>query len=201
MGTDISIYAEVRRNGHWELAEPLEKNGLWSEGFDEEGPALMPRALSTTRNYALFAILANVANPMRALTPFDYICEPRGVPRDMSEHLLDWYTVWKGKVFSESWLLLNELLAFDWHGKQIVRRGKVDPAVAHLFPPGRRGFPLAEWPKSLPITMANQGRGDEVNWIENYAEAVGPEFMIESMNQLNQYGQPQDVRVVFWFDN
>jgi len=201
MGTDIRIYAEVRKQGQWQLAEPPEKNRFWAEGCLDQGGEWAPKELYSVRTYELFAILANVCNPMRAVTPFDYISKPRGLPQDISEELLDWYTSWDGTAVAASWLLLNELLAFDWHGKQILRRGMVASEAAHLFPPGRRGFPFTEWPKGLPIAVSNQSRdGIEVRWIESYAEAVGDEFMIQTMDALHTYGNPEDVRVVLWFD-
>lgn len=201
MGTDIHMFAEVRRQGRWSLAEPLEGiRDYWpDEVAADQEPPLRPRSLYFARNYALFAILANVCNPMRAVTPFEYISEPRGLPPDLSPPLLDCHACWD--VVFESWLTLEELIAFDWHGKQIVRRGMVDPAVAHLFPPGRRGFPISEWPMGLTISVANQSNyGVEVRWIETYAEAVGDDFMSKTLGTLRGYGQPQDVRVVFWFD-
>jgi hypothetical protein len=201
MGTDIHVYAEVRRAGRWELAEAQEENHQRLDEFSEEGPEWKPKELYSVRNRPLFAILANVCNPMWAVTPFEYISAPRGLPQDLSEQLLGWHASWDGYAVAESWLSLEELDAFDWHGKQIVRRGMVDPAAAHLFPPGRRGFPLAEWPKGLPIAVSNQSRnGAEVRWIETYAEAAGDEFMIEALEKLHSYGRPQDVRIVFWFD-
>jgi hypothetical protein len=200
MGTDINIYAEVRIAGRWQLAEPVEKNSMWSEEFNKLCPEWKPKELYSVRNRSVFAILANVSNPMFAVASFDYISEPRGLPKDVSKELADWRTSWGSDAFAESWLLLEELLAFDWHGKQIVRRGNVDGRAAYLFHPGRRRFPHDEWPKGLPIAVANQGRGVEVTWIETYAEAVGDEFLIETMRSLQSYGQSHDVRIVFWFD-
>jgi hypothetical protein len=200
MGTDINIYAEVRIAGRWQLAEPVEKNSMWSEEFNKLCPEWKPKELYSVRNRSVFAILANVSNPLLAVTPFDYISKPRGLSKDVSKELADWHSSWGSNAIAESWLMMEELLAFDWNGKQIVRSGKVDGRAAHLFHPGRRGFPYAEWPKGLPIAVGNQGRGVEVTWVETYAEAVGSEFMIDTMNTLRSYGQPKGVRVVFWFD-
>jgi hypothetical protein len=200
MGTDISMFAEVRRDGHWVLAEPIQPNGMYTPDVPELGPQRKPKNLYQTRCRELFAILANVGNPIRAKAPFDFISEPRGLPSDASKELLDWHNHWKGDAFAESWLLLEELLAFDWHGKTILRRGVVNPAAAHLFPPGRIGFPNAEWPTGIPISAANQGSGVEVTWIDTYAQAVGQEFVDRTLTTLQHYGSPGLVRIVFWFD-
>ena len=201
MGTDIQIYAEVRKAGKWELAEPLEKIELWSDGF-EMGIEWKPRELYSIRCRALFAILANVSNPMHAVRPFEFISEPRGIPGDLSKELIDWYSRWKDDAFAGSWLLLEELLAFDWNGKRNQRRGLVDKTVAHLFKPGGGFPPHTEWPGGT-IGIANQGFSPdlaEVTWIDTYAEAAGPEFMVHAMNKLRSYGPGRDVRIVFWFD-
>jgi hypothetical protein len=200
MGTDISMYTEVRKAGRWELAEPLERNDWWEEGAIDLGPEWIPKGLYSVRNYELFAILANVCNPIRSSIPFESICQPRGLPTDLSPQLHHWHAQCESS-FGESWLLLEELIAFDWHGKQIARRGVVDPKVAHLFPAGRRGFPFAEWPKGLMIAVANHGVGVEVTWTDTYAEAVGDEFMNDTLNTLRSFGPPKDVRIVVWFDH
>ncbi|QOV88556.1 hypothetical protein [Humisphaera borealis] len=197
MGIDISMYAEVRRQEGWQLAEPLARNPY---RYDEDEPEWIPTALYSSRSYELFAVLANIRNPIRAMAPFEYLSEPRGLPADASPQLLDYYRTVESDSFSESWLLLEELTAFDWYGKEIIRRGVVNPVASHLFPPGRRGFPYADWPGGIQISVSEQGRGAEVQWIDTYAEAVGDEFMIDGLNRLKSYGTPKDVRVVFWFD-
>jgi len=164
MGTDVSMYAEVRWKGRWHLAEPLEQANLSLDGID----GLKPKEIYSTRCYALFAILADVMNPMRAIEPFDCISKPRGFPLDASDELRDWYSNFQGAVFAESWLLLRELLDFDWHGKRIHRRGVVDGNIAHLFRSGRFP-PPSEWPNGQ-IGVADQGVGVEVKWIDTYAD-------------------------------
>lgn len=204
MGTDIHMYAEVRRQGRWLLADPLERNPYWLGDNDVEEdlePQWIPKSIYSDRNYALFAVLANVRNPIRAVTPFEYLSEPRGLPSDVSHQLFEYFKQVEDWVFSESWLSLQELIEFDWHGKQILRRGNVNPAAAHLFPVGRRRFPFAEWPVGLPIQVADQGDGVEVRWTETYAEAVGDEFLTKTLDILKSYGPSNEVRIVFWFDN
>jgi hypothetical protein len=200
VGTDIHIFSEVREKGIWKIAEPLMKNPFWCEDYKESIPEWQPTSLNDSRRYELFAILANVRNPIRSVIPFDYISEPRGLPPNVSKEIRDYYARFGNEAYSASWLLLADMAAFGWHGKEIMRRGIVHPAVAHLFPPGRRGFPFADWPKGVGFA-ADSGNGVEVKWVETYAEAAGREFMEDSMSKLRSYGRPQDVRVVFWFDS
>ena len=201
MGTDINMYAEVRRGGRWFLAEPLVQNQVCIDGSIFRGqPEWTPKSVYNDRNYSLFAMLADVGNPIRSVTKFEIISKPRGLPRDVSPELMQFHAAWENDAFAESWLLLDELEKFDWHGKEILRRGVVNPAVAHLFPPGRRGFPEPEWPEGLPISVGNQGVGAEVRWTETYAEAAGESFLNNTVSLLRGFGSPDNVRIVFWFD-
>lgn len=199
MGTDISCYVEKKVEGGWSLGEPLEPNPYWSEAFPEEEPKMVPQPLFTTRNYALFSIMANVCNPMRALEPFDFVSQPRGFPDEASSELRAYYHFERENVHSASWLLVTEMLDFNW-GRTIRRRGVVEPRVAHLFPPDRVGFPIEGWPQGVPISVADAGTGTEVRWTETYRQAAGPELFETILPKLATYGPADAVRIVFWFN-
>lgn len=200
MGTDITCFAEMRVNGVWKLAEPLQENRLWDAGCPELGPPLEPQFITTARNRALFAILANVSNPMWTERPFHSISLPRDIPDDASPETKDYYNHWKNDVFSASWILLAELLAFDW--TQIIRRrAMVEKSVAPLFTPEPQSFPFDQWPDDVPISYAEYKFGGvTVYWRETYRNAVGPELFNDIIPELQSYGQADDVRIIFWFD-
>ena len=218
MGTDIACFAEVRDGGAWRLAEPLAPNPYWFEDLaDEDFPPdgevpddelrMAPQRLFETRNYDLFAILANVRNPMRAVEPFRIISKPRGFPEDACPEMRSYYEVHKYDAHDASWLTLAEIVEFDWN-QRINRRGVVDKRAAHLFKPGQVGFPYDKWPAGLTISVSDfrgidglkiRSRGVEVEWIETYKEAVGPEVFEEIIPTLNSYGAPDAVRIAFWF--
>jgi len=200
VGTDISCYAEKKIDGKWLLAEPLTANGLWSEEFPDEEPRLAPQPLFDTRNYALFAILADVRNDVRLVEPFVFIAAPRGFPDDASPELQDYFGYWRNDAHNAGWLLASEILAFDWE-RIIRRRGVVDARAAHLFPPSRTGFPNAAWPPGVEQGVANYGSGIEVQWRETYRQAVGPELIDAILPGLATYGTAEAVRVVFWFES
>lgn len=201
MGTDIHMYAEVRKEGKWVLAEPLVRNEYFKVDSPYYGPEWIPQEVYEGRVYELFAILANVMNPIRSTKRYRFISKPRGLPSDVSPEILNYHSTFEDCAFSESWLLLEELENFDWHGKEMIKRGMVDPKLAHLFPPGRRGYPYDEMPEEFKIWgAANAGPGVEVYWIETYADAAGTYFFEVTLSQLRAYGSPKDVRIVFWFD-
>ncbi len=99
-----------------------------------------------------------------------------------------------------SWVLLEELLQFDWHGKRIWRRAKVDSKVAHFFVREGPDAFAEGWPPGVPYDIWERGPGTEVRWIETYAEAVGPRFFEVVLPGLSAYGPACDVRAVFWFN-
>ncbi len=199
MGTDIACYAEVRDGGAWRLAEPLAPNPEWHEDFPEEAPRMAPQPLFTTRNYDLFAILADVRNPMRAEAPFAVIAEPRGFPEDAAAELQAYFDSEGDDAQDAGWLLVREIVDFDWT-QTIQRRGMVDKRAAHLFPPGQVGFPAEAWPAGLPMAVSELKRGGvEVAWRETYREAIGSAFFEATLPKLASYGPADAVRIVFWF--
>ena len=199
MGCDIRMYAEVLRHGRWSLAEPPERNPAFDPEHPQEEPEWKPTEVFRDRNYALFAVLADVCNPTCSAEPFESIAPPRGLPSDVSEPLRLWHAQNDGDTWLESWLLLKEILGFDWLGKTITRQAKVDARVAHLFPPGQKGFPYSQWPVGIGAAYSEGGTGVQVTWEETYAEAVGPSLFEKLIPRLNSFGSPEKVRVVFWF--
>jgi hypothetical protein len=112
MGYDITMYAEFWRDGRWFLAEPLERNPAFHPEHPLEEPEWKPTEVIRERNYALFAVLADVCNPTCSTEPFESIAPPRGLPSDVSEPLRIWHAQNDGDTWSESWLLLKEILEF-----------------------------------------------------------------------------------------
>src|SRR5580692_8219650 len=94
MGTDIYLHAGKRSGAFWQYCGELEDLEF--------------------RNYEFFAILANVRNPIRSTTPFDWITNARGFPTDASEELRKNALLFGGH--NPGWVTLRELLDFDWHG-------------------------------------------------------------------------------------
>jgi hypothetical protein len=128
MGCDIHLVVERRRrDGRWERVLPPE---------EARDPCLVQndrrRALFSWydgRNYALFAILADVRNYGGYLHP---ISSPRGLPPNIApeSRLIEDYTlrVDDDDVFSGdhsfSWLTLAELQAYRWT-RPVVRTGVI----------------------------------------------------------------------------
>jgi hypothetical protein len=177
MGTDIYLHVERRDGERWQYC-----------GEQEE---------LEVRHYEFFAILANVRNPIRSTSPFEYITSQRGLPNDLSYALSREGLLHAGH--SPGWAMLRELLDFDWDGKTILRSAVVDPSIAHLFGDGRQPFPKDRITGAYGL--ADGGPGPRVTWVDRYRDAVGGAFLNDLFTTLGQFGPPDDVRIVFSFDS
>ena len=109
MGTDISMYAEVRRNKQWAKVGKVFKNTYYLPDRPEtEWNTPLTDHPYDDRNYDLFAILADVRNRHG----FNPIAATKGFPDDMTpevrERLEDW-------GYGNSWYTLKELKEYDWN--------------------------------------------------------------------------------------
>jgi hypothetical protein len=125
------------------------------------------------RNYGIFGFLADVRNYSRS----PVIAQPRGLPDDVSPELRD--TSDNYDFHSHSWLTLAELMTYDYDRTFWNRR------VMKLTADGiLDGAALAE-----------EGEGRTVS----LREFLGDHFF-EQLQTLAELGDPEDVRIVFWFD-
>ena len=197
MGTDIYMHAEVKRNGAWRPVS-LEENTEYH--LEKNAQLREPIEVYKGRNYNLFSVLADVRNPggrTRDGRKFDVIAPPRGLPEDLSPEMRDLVEEW---VMSPSWLLLSEILDFDWRGKVMHFEAMVDARAAHLFVEDEP-FPFSKWPKDVQMGYSVIERdGVMVWWADTYAASVG-EGVLELFKGLTQYGDPSQVRLVFWFSH
>ncbi len=193
MGTDISMYVEIESRGTihraptWHLLTELDENSQEHEIYYGR------------RNYRLFAILADMRNPPGGTMDsqlFDFIDSIRGFPQDLSPELYD-LTRSLDLYSSRSWLLLAEVLEFDWDGKVMVHEDWVNPALAHLFEQSKP-YPFDKLPQLMNYDPYAED-GVIVRWTETYAESA-EDFMV-FLDKLKQYGKPSQIRLVFWFDH
>jgi hypothetical protein len=123
------------------------------------------------RSYNLYGFLAGVRN-YSAVEP---ICEPKGFPDDASPETNASYEYWDCDAHSATWLTLEELLAVDYEAiiedRRVTRNGN--------------GGCTCEPGEGEPMPLR---------------EFLGPFFM-RDLATLQEMGAPEDVRVVFWFDN
>jgi hypothetical protein len=175
MGCDIHSYAERRnkQTGKWEKVTDHFSLSDFDKDWYKKEKGDHP---FDWRHYSMFAFLAGVRNYDRC----DPISEPRGIPDDTSESVREEYEVWDGDSHSASFLSAKELLEFDYDKKFWDRR-----VTKQTGPNSWTGAGLAE-----------EGEGRIVTYREN----LGDDYF-KHLEELEQLGDPEDVRIVFWFDN
>ena len=99
------------------------------------------------------------------------IAEPRGVPDDASVKVRAEHDWWESDAHSASWLTLAELLAYDYDQTFWDRR--------------INGRALAEEGEGVHLPLR---------------EFLGEGFF-GYLDGLRRLGDPENVRIVFWFDN
>jgi hypothetical protein len=110
MGCDIHMYVEYRLTSRddsvWRCGDYFKVDNPLSDK-----PTMKRVELYGDRNYALFAILADVRNYNLA----DYISEPKGLPGDATEYVKREYSNWGSDAHSCSYFTLQELI--DYHSE------------------------------------------------------------------------------------
>ena len=129
-------------------------------------------------SYSIFGFLAGVRN-YSCCTP---ISEPKGLPSD-SEYLKRHYARDDG-YHSHSFLTVKELIDFDYDQKFWDRR----ITRTTVLPNGGVS--------SNGAALAEEGEGETIT----YREHLGKGFF-EDLDVLKTLGEPENVRVLFWFDN
>lgn len=184
MGTDIHIVAEHQRDGKWHLAD-----------ID----------LPEYRNYWAFAVLADVRNGYGFAgfdkgDPITPISPPRGLPNDLSQELRappdpddeDYpdYQIWLGN-HSFSWVTLKELLDYDLDAPMTLR-GMVSLESA-------RQYRETGEPPQSSVAWTSQPGFERIEWqepIRNHASLI-----VDLIDSLKDLGDPENVRIIFGFDD
>ncbi len=187
MGCDIHSFAEVKRKNKWEKVN--------DEIFPDYGDRKTSEPFSW-RSYSMFAFLADVRN-------YDHckpLSEPKGLPKDSEwlnepckhQGMRSYWTEEPVKIetnfddidndmnyHSKSNFTLKELLDFDYDKTFWNRR--ISRTVGNYT----NGAALAE-----------EGEGETVSYKENLGQGF-----FDVIETLKGLGKPEDVRIIFWFDN
>lgn len=173
MGCDIHSFAEVRRDGKWEVVGKVfpETSDYMRETY---GP--MTSEPFGWRSYGMFGFLANVRNYSHA----PVIAEPKyALPDDVSDEVRDAYG--DGDDYhTTTWLTLRQLQEFNYD--QVMWDRRVTKQVAPNYWDG--------------AALAEEGEGEHLT-VRKFLH----QHFFEHLKALSQLGEPDDVRIVFWFDN
>lgn len=189
MGCDIHLYIEKKIGGKW----------IPAQGFvqtDEDRIDVPYHDRFNDRDYELFGFLAGVRSPE------NQHFEPKGFPKDASKEVRTRFEVWGCDAHTPSYLTLEELKAVDW--------GKTKVKINHLFLTSqlekfRESVAAGKPDYSLITTWCSATNQD--GW--EYAELEFPikyQFarFFDLVFWLNSYDyrcKPDEIRIVFWFDN
>ncbi len=212
MGCDVHMFAEVKKDGSWQKVGKIFKG--WNDKPTDEP--------YHHRNYDLFAILANVRNGegfagIDTGDGFMSIAMPRDLPLDVSAEIKKESDDWNGDGHSHSYFTVAELLQYDWTLKT-RHRGFVSPDEYKVFK--EKGKPEQwcggvggsniinneEMDKRIKNGIDSKDTGfgarhyTRVEWSEPYKDSC-TEFLEETIPSLKGLGTPDNVRIVFWFDN
>lgn len=231
MGTDIHLYVEKRDNANakWEVVNPPKNTPLgndwrWRETLgepDEDGHKYCAVTWNIGRSYDTFSILANVRNgrgPAGVPTGdgFKVIAMPRGLPNDMSPELQNDC----GPDYLEHTphhLYLKEILDFDWDQtttktgvvnleqfKTYLEKGKPESWHGGVSGPRVRHISNAEMRELISCGVMHEyvlnNFYTTVNWEVRYKESAS--FFYKNMiPELKKLGEPENVRLVMYFDS
>ena len=173
MGTDIHFYVEHRVNGSW-------KNIYKREECRYSPNYTSPKYTRNYygfdgRNYFLFGILAGVRGDA---TPID---APRGLPKDVTQYVQKESDRYGTDGHSRSWFSLKELLAYNW-AKEYENNDYRD---------------LNALQRLKRRLRQRKKEGDEIT----YGDMVGDFYDVTLMRLTLLENDPENVRVVFWFDS
>lgn len=199
---------------------PLERKEYWINKYAEHRKSCLENWIYDGRNYTLFALLADVRNGIyskfynepatgRYIEP---ISEPRGLPDDVSTEVLEASNFWTWDAHSRSYFTLKELQ--DYKPKEKIKyRNLVTKCEYEEYL--RTGSPKSWCGGSNAKIISNEEmeqwiRG-EINypdgdfiqtileWEEEVTESTRLDEIIDELVKLG--GNPENVRIVFWFDN
>jgi hypothetical protein len=207
MGCDIHIMAEIKKNGKWEAAGKIFQHKNWKdEIYYSEEPY-------EGRNYNLFGILADVRNGrgfagIKTGEGFVPISEPKGVPKDASKVYKDMVREWDGDGHSHSYFTVKELLAYDWNQYTMLQGCVSIDMYKKYKDTGELPDSYSGHVSGSEVILVDENDVDQkpsathvkMSWTESYSLSAGY-FIENTIPQLQKLGDPDDVRIVFFFDN
>ncbi len=176
MGCTITIFAETRKSesSEWKKVGKI---------FTEHDGAQTDRPYRD-RNSRLFALLADVRNEYD-FSPIKRIAYQ--LPEDVSDGIFDVFVKQAG-VYAIGCYTLRELIEFNW-GFTFTNHGVISPKAIEELAHGK-----------IPdnyCSMSSQEGYEYREWQEKFESS----FVTETIPELKKLGSPENVRIVFWFDN
>lgn len=219
MGTDIHMHVEAKLNLRGEdkpLWREVKRTTQIEAGW--ESKIELRNRWYPGRNYDEFAILADVRNGYAFAghdtgDRFEPLSEPRGLPDDASFEVIVAAEDFGVDGHSHSWLTLNDLYGPEGYwDKTVKKRGVVTKEVAERF--RQTSEPPDMW--SAAVSGPGADQYEQIEWeirYRDHAEHILSKLIpsLEDLIGFDQLGRihapwdqrltPDDIRIVFWFDN
>jgi len=177
MGCDIHAFAETRQpDGSWQKVGEVFPLDNWASEYHKKSHS---DEFYNVRNYGVFGFLAGVRN-YSAIPP---LSDPKGLPVDLSPAVREKTEDWDGDGHSWSWLALGELTTPDYDAQVWDRR-----------------YTRQEGPNYWNGAATALETEHELGTRESLRKFLG-EHYFKHLDVLKSLGGPEDVRIVFWFDN
>jgi hypothetical protein len=195
MGCDIHVYIEKKKNGKWVPAQGFMDTGNWEDGTLD---VPYPDKQLDDRDYLLFGFLAGVRDPT------NQHFEPKGFPKDASKEVKAVFKRWGSDAHTPSYLTLEELKSVDWNNELII--------INEMFRKDQIGaFRKSESEGKPNYDLINtwcSWASDTENWISDSIQVpIKYEFkklywfQSFEMSSYDYNCKPDELRLVFWFDN
>lgn len=184
MGCDINMYAETKNftTGKWEKV-----GAIWQSEYSVE----MTDQIYQDRDYELFGLLAGVRGtsghwPIVNDRKFEF-------PTDISNDIKSLFDEWIDDNYKPCYYTLKELLSYDWDKhflmtKMVDRKDAIYCLVNKTLP--ETWCIPAEWGENTDYI--------DFSWLHPYKELS---FYKQTIPRLIELGDPENVRIVFWFNN
>lgn len=174
MKYEIHTHAEIKnsKTGKWsKVTNYFSLYEIEKEIFKQRGDSPF-----YSEESSIFAFLANVEN-YDSILPLTI--KSRGLPKDVCKEIK---ADWKNRHFIEectnpTFIYLNELNEFDYDRK-FITRNKISK----------------KYGKSSSLTFEPESKGTLIS----YRDYLG-EMFFKHLQELNELGDPEDVRIIFWF--
>lgn len=229
MGCDIHTRCEVfnKDTKTWEIQGRIFKNPYWDKNrpnkIDEDGYQWNPEFTMEpfgNRDYDLFAILADVRNGrgfagIKTSEGFNPISEPKGIPIDISKEGLEFMNSYDSDGHSHSYFTVEELKNYDW-GQVTVHRGCISMEEYKIL--RKTNDCPNSWAGYISgpdITVVDEDIADlflngekfektpthvNYHWTSTYKDSC-IHFLDNTIPELEKLGEPNNVRIIFFFDN
>lgn len=198
MGCDIHLMTErlraINDQKKWVNIDHFKINPYYGEEGESE---LNIVPIYNNRNYNLFSFLANVRN----YNDNNFICEPKGIPKDASEVTKKEAESWGSDGHSHSYFTLQELKQFLVENPVQKYQGYMTPKDAELVDKGE--MPNSWWESGNVPNQVHREWEYKNNVLDDLLAEIEKrkkdEFWIFSDEEKPEFDN--QIRIVFWFDN